>query len=255
LRTETEMHELVVAKVAAHRRRRALLASAGGGVAVVLLLVAVAAGAVSSGPDEDVHTSPGDPTSTTEAPTTTEAPDATTSTTTEPAPETTTTTEPPPTTTEAPPTTTEPPPTTTTPPDGPTSTVVTGADGDMNVSFTITTDPARPGAVSVRVQLDDPTGAHSPEGYAQPQGPWGIVNLVGMEAFGDEIAYFGDRMAGCGGEQGLSGPGQNVIPASVDETVELPMPSGSRQLRLFATTLFCMDDGNQVELTHDVVIP
>jgi len=119
LRTENEMHDLVVAKVAAHRRRRTVMASAAGGVAVVLLLVAVAAGAASSGPTEDVKAGDGDPTSTTEAPTTTEAePSTTTSTTT--APETTTTTtttEPPPTTTEAPPTTTtEPPPTTTTEP-------------------------------------------------------------------------------------------------------------------------------------------
>jgi cytoskeletal protein RodZ len=115
LRTEDEMHELVVAKVAAHRRRRTLLASAGGGVAVVLLLVAVAAGAASSGPDESVQAGEGDPPATTEAPTTTtEAPEETTSTTstsTTTPPETTTTTEAPTTTTEAPP-----PPTTTTEP-------------------------------------------------------------------------------------------------------------------------------------------
>jgi len=113
LRTETEMHDLVVAKVAAHRRRRTLMASAAGGAAVVLLLVAVAAGAASSGPGEDVNAGEGDPTTTTEAPTTTETEPATTASTT--APETTTTTTAPPetTTTEPPPTTTEPPPTTT----------------------------------------------------------------------------------------------------------------------------------------------
>lgn len=121
MRTEDEMHELVVAKVAVHRRRRALLASAGGGVAVVLLLVAVAAGAASSGPDESVQAGEGDPTTTTEAPTTTTTePDPTTSTT-----STTTTAPPATTTTEAPPAT-DPAPTTTAPPvtDPPTTTTV-----------------------------------------------------------------------------------------------------------------------------------
>lgn len=120
MRTETEMHDLVVAKLAAHRRRRTLLASAGGGVAVLLLLVAVAAGAASSGRDEGVQAGEGDPTTTTEAPTTTtEAPAETTSTT------STTTTAPPgttTTTTEAPTTTTEPPTTTTTEPPATTTT-------------------------------------------------------------------------------------------------------------------------------------
>jgi hypothetical protein len=120
LRTENEMHDLVVAKVAAHKRRRALLATAGGGVAVVLLLVAVAAGAASSdGDDDSVHAGPGDPTTTTEVTTTTERPART-------VPPATTTTTPPATTTttEAPPDT-DPAPTTAAPADTTTTTTTT----------------------------------------------------------------------------------------------------------------------------------
>jgi hypothetical protein len=109
------MHDLVVAKVAAHRRRRTLMASAAGGVAAVLLVAAVAAGAAGSGSDDSVKAGPGDPTTTTEAPTTTEAAPPTTPTTSTTT-TTTTTTTPETTTTEPPPTTTEPPPTTTEPP-------------------------------------------------------------------------------------------------------------------------------------------
>lgn len=258
MRTEDEMHDLVVAKVAAHRRRRALLASAGGGVAVVLLLVAVAAGATSSGPDQSVQAGEGDPTTTTEVPTTTtEAPGETTSTTSTPTttpPETTTTTEAPTTTTEPPPTTTE-APTTTTMPAGPTSTAITSHDGDLTATFTITTDPARPGWVSVRAQLEDPTGAHTPEGYPRPQSPWGSVSMVGGHLGDGTSDLYGDSMAGCGGEDGLRGPARDVIPASLDETVELHLPSGPRQLTLKAMTLFCMDEWNTVELVRDVVVP
>ena len=258
MRTEDEMHDLVVAKVAAHKRRRALLASAGGGVAVVLLLVAVAAGAASSGPDESVQAGEGDPPTTTEAPTTTttEAPEETTSTTstTTTAPETTTTPTPT-TTTEPPPTTTEPPPTTTTTPAGPTSTTVTGTDGYSTATFTITTDPARPGWVSVRVQWEDPTGAHTPEGYPRPQSPWGSIGMVGSHMGDGASDLYGDSMAGCGGEDWLRGPAQGIIPASLDETVELTLPSGPRQIGLQAMTLFCMDEGDHIRLVQDVVVP
>ncbi|HEX7133862.1 MAG TPA: hypothetical protein VF228_14900 [Iamia sp.] len=246
MRTETEMHELVVAKVAAHRRRRALLASAGGGVAVVLLLVAVAAAAASSGPDEDVMTNPGDPTTTEASSTTTEAEEpSTTTTTTEPAPETTTTTEPPPTTTEAPTTTTEPPPTTTTtPPDGPTPTVVTGVDGDMNVTFTITTDPARPGVVVVRIQVTDPTGVDVHPDASHKRGPGGIIYV------GDVVEYYGDVPASCG-----HGDLDGTEPADYDEVVELELPSGPQRLDIQAFTLACHAEVNEVAIERDVVVP
>jgi hypothetical protein len=244
------MHDLVVAKVAVHRRRRALLASAGGGVAVVLLLVAVAAGATGSGPDDSVKAGEGDPTSTTEAPTTTESPEGPTSTdtTTTAPPETTTTTEAPTTTTEAaPPTSEAEPPTTSTtaPAADATSTVVNGTEGDMEATFTVTTDPARPGFVSVRVQITDPTGRDVHPGMTYPYGPGAMI--LGPDG---RTGYAGDVPASCG-----HGDLEGVEPGQLDEVVELELPSGPQSLRLRAFTLPCHDEVDEILLDHDVVVP
>ncbi|HMJ76388.1 MAG TPA: hypothetical protein VK507_10475 [Iamia sp.] len=130
-----------------------------------------------------------------------------------------------------------------------------GRDGDLSVTFTITTDPAGPGVVTVRVQLDDPTGTHATDGY--PYGPWGMIDRIGSDdPAGPDHARWGDSLAGCGPDDGgLSGPAGNVTPGAHDETFELIMPSGPQRLSLQAMTLFCMDEGDWVDLEHAVVVP
>ncbi len=259
MRTETEMHDLVVAKVAGHRRRRTLLAAGGGGVAVALLLVAVAVGASSGGVDDRVRAGEGGPTSTTEAPTTTtvEDPDPTTSTT-----STSTTAVTRPATSEAPaattgpaPTTAEPAPTTTTQPTPtaatsptrqPTVDVIPTAEGDMEVTFTVTTDPARPGRVRVRFQLSDPTGVDVHDGGYR-NGPGGSV--ARLDPFAG-LADVGDQVASCG-----HGPLQGTEPGALDEEVEVELASGPQTLRLTAQTLACHDEGTQVLVDHRVDVP
>lgn len=251
MRTERQMHDLVIAKVAAHRRRRALVVSSCSALLVVGLTAAVLGATRIDGPDDGVHVGPG-PAPTTEAPTpsTADPVPSTTDTTPETEPAQTTAppvtdppvTDPPPETEPSP--TTDPPATEPTTPAEPTVIERSGTDGDLSVTVTFTTHPARPGVVTIRVRATDPTGYDAHE--------WGGYGIGGSARVDMERQLFGDGPASCNGHQ--DPPPIETRPAELDEILELEHGPGSHDVKVRVYSNLCHEIG-VVDIVQTVVFP
>ena len=265
MRTEHEMLDLVRAKLGRRRRRRRVaMASAGGGVAAALIVAMVLAGPgvdragieVKAGPgrgpgstttatssstttgpedggrEEGATPPPSTPAGSGAAPPTSGAPSATdpdAPTGTVPAgpgPSTPTTAGPDPGDPPAPPAT-EP---TVDPPGEPWQVrqSQTSAGDNLTLTAIVTSDPARPGVVSVRLLVDEPDGTIVHDGLRH--GPNAAVRHRTMAPI-----YYWERTE-CSGHP--AGP-STIEPAHLDGAIDVTAPSGELELYVEAWGYWC----------------
>jgi hypothetical protein len=249
LRSEAEMRELVVAKVAAHRRRRrqAGVAVGSAGTALALAVALVVGG--STGPDDSVKAGPGDVeplvTTTTGAPDPTDDPTTTAppvpnvpqtvATTTGPAPTSSTTT------TTAPSLAFEP-------------IVLRGSDGDLDVIVTLSADPGRPDELVAHVQASDPTAEwHGDQVYGLYISLSTVQDTDGYGDPGevDNWVHLGTDHPRCGDAPFSEGLG----PVTIDEAATLTRWHGAAHATLLVKSAMCTTVEATVVVEQVITLP